>query len=88
MHCLILVICIITSLHVSDLSTAHNQNVEWVYVYVANGTGYISELIVSGNDWNGTPWSSIPVIPADSQLRSITSTICHIYTFYLLMMGR
>jgi hypothetical protein len=28
-----------------------------------------------------------PARPADSQLRRITSTICHIYTFYLLMMG-
>jgi hypothetical protein len=25
--------------------------------------------------------------PADSQIRNIKSTICHIYTFYLLMMG-
>jgi hypothetical protein len=42
-------------------------------IYVANGTCYTTQLNVSR--------------PADSKLRSITSTICHIYTFYILMMG-
>jgi hypothetical protein len=41
-------------------------------ITVANGT-CTSELTVNG--------------PIDSQLRSITSTICHICTFYLLMKG-
>jgi hypothetical protein len=39
--------------------------------------------IVSGPGWKG----SFPSRPADSQLSSITSTICHIHTYYLLMMG-
>jgi hypothetical protein len=35
----------------------------------------------------GVEPSSIPAKPADSHLRSIMGTICHTYTFYLLMMG-
>jgi hypothetical protein len=42
------------------------------YVYVASGICYTSELTVSGHE---------------VQLRSITNTICHKYTFDLLMMG-
>jgi hypothetical protein len=44
--------------------------------YVANGACCTVQLTVSR-----------PGLPADSQLYSITSTICHIYTFYLLMMS-
>jgi hypothetical protein len=45
-------------------------------VYMWQMVGVILELTVS--------WSPKPT---DSQLRSIKSTICHIYTLYLLMMG-
>jgi hypothetical protein len=41
------------------------------YIYVTIGACYTSEL----------------TRPDDSQRRSITSTNCHIYIFYLLMMG-
>jgi hypothetical protein len=64
MHCLSLVYWIITPLHVSGISTAHHQEVKCIYV--ANGNCYTCKLTVSR--------------PTDSQLRSITSTIFHIYT--------
>jgi hypothetical protein len=53
------------------------------------GVCFNSELPVSGNGWNGTDYftRSIPASPTDSQLRSKTSNICHIYTFHFLMMG-
>jgi hypothetical protein len=40
----------------------------------------LSKLTVNGLGWNSSQ-------AADNQLKIITSTICHIYTFYLLMMG-
>jgi hypothetical protein len=63
--------------NVSGISVAHHQEVECIYV--ANGKCYTSELTVTGPRWTAKP--------ADSQLRSITSTICHIHAFYLLMIG-
>jgi hypothetical protein len=78
------VICIITnSIHCVSLvyliiTPLHVSGVSTAHhqevecIYVANGTCYTSKLTVR---------------LADSQLRSITSTIRHIYTFYLLMMG-
>jgi hypothetical protein len=58
---------------------AYHQEVECEYV--ANGICYTSELTVS------RPGSSIPTRSIDIQLKNITSTMCHIYTFDLLMMG-
>jgi hypothetical protein len=74
MHHLSSVYWVITPLHVSGVSAAQHQEVECTYV--ANGTYCTSELTVSEASW-----------PADSQLRSIKGKICHICTFYLLMMG-
>jgi hypothetical protein len=37
-----------TLVHVSGVSAAHHQEVE--FTYVANGTGYASKLTVSGLD--------------------------------------
>jgi hypothetical protein len=73
MHCLSSVYCVITPLHVSGVSAAHHQEVECIYV--ANGTVDCQQA---------RPGQARP---ADSQLSSIASTICHMYTFYLLMMG-
>jgi hypothetical protein len=71
MHCLSSVYWVITPLYVSGASAAHHQEAECIYV--VNGTCYTAQLTASG--------------PADSQNKSITSTICHIYTLCLLMMG-
>jgi hypothetical protein len=43
-------------------------------VYVANGTSYTAELTVMV--------LAVMDRPTDSQHRSITSTICHIYTVH------
>jgi hypothetical protein len=52
---------VITPLHVSGVSAAHHQEVE--FIYVANGTCCISELTVSGPGWNGTGYvgGSFPI---------------------------
>jgi hypothetical protein len=48
MHCLSSIHWgVITPLHVSGLSAAHHQKVECMYIYMANGTCYTSELTVS-----------------------------------------
>jgi hypothetical protein len=76
MHWFSSVYLVITPLHVSGVAVAHHQEVEctYIYIYMANDTCYMSEMTIIG------------LQPDDSHLRSITSAICHIYTFYLLMM--
>jgi hypothetical protein len=63
-NCLSSVYSVITSLHVSRASAAHNQQVKCIYVAI--GTFYNSELTVSGLDWAASP--------TDSQLLVLRST--------------
>jgi hypothetical protein len=82
MHYLSLVYCINTPLYLSGVSAAYNLEVE--YIYVANSTFYTSGVDCQ-RAW--VEWNSTEPSPADIQLRSITSNICHIYTLYLQMMS-
>jgi hypothetical protein len=58
-------------LHVSGPFVAHHEEV--VSVYVANGICFSSKVSVGRL--------------TNIQLRRQTNAICHIYTYYLLMMG-
>jgi hypothetical protein len=73
MHCVSSLYWVTAPLHVSEPFVAHHQEVDYIYIYVANGTCFTSKTSVGGI--------------AERQLRSKISNICHTYTFYLLMMG-
>jgi hypothetical protein len=69
MHCFSSVYQVITPLHASGVAAARHQEVQCIYV--TNGTCYTSEMIIIG------------LQPDGSHLRSVTSTICHIYVVCL-----
>jgi hypothetical protein len=76
MHCLSSVYVVITPLHVLGVSAAHHQEVDCIYVWQM-----IFIILLS---WLSKGLARIEARPTDSQL---SSTICPIYTFSLLMMG-
>jgi hypothetical protein len=59
-------------------------------MYVADGTVHCQwawpGVARPGLAWHGVAWSGV-AWPSDRQLSSITSTISHIHTVCLLMMG-
>jgi hypothetical protein len=85
MHCFSSVYWVITPLRVPGVSAAHHQEVEYIYIYIYVCVCVWQMVLVILLSW----LSSGLVRLCDSQIRSITSTTCHIrvYTFYRLTMG-
>jgi hypothetical protein len=71
MYCLSSVYWVITPLHASGVSAAHHQGAECICVW--------QMVLVIFPRWLSAGLGGM--------FRSITSTICHTYTFYLLLMG-